>query len=67
MYTEIQEKKLLLKQVQPPSFIGEGTDIEHKAKGWIEQMEDYFNATGTAPSNQAMLGMFRLTGDAKLW
>ncbi|MCO5549328.1 hypothetical protein L7F22_002797 [Adiantum nelumboides] len=30
-------------------------------------MDDYFLAAGTAPENQAMLGMFRLTGDAKLW
>ncbi|MCO5547561.1 hypothetical protein L7F22_044529 [Adiantum nelumboides] len=30
-------------------------------------MDDYFLATGTTPKNQAMLSMFRLTGDAKLW
>ncbi|MCO5553154.1 hypothetical protein L7F22_006675 [Adiantum nelumboides] len=30
-------------------------------------MDDYFLAAQTAPENQAMLGMFRLTGDAKLW
>ncbi|MCO5573943.1 hypothetical protein L7F22_027721 [Adiantum nelumboides] len=30
-------------------------------------MDDYFLAVGTSPKNQAMLGMFQLTGDAKLW
>ncbi|MCO5586196.1 hypothetical protein L7F22_040135 [Adiantum nelumboides] len=30
-------------------------------------MDDYFLAAGTTPKNQAMLGMFRLTGDTKLW
>ncbi|MCO5549345.1 hypothetical protein L7F22_002815 [Adiantum nelumboides] len=30
-------------------------------------MDDYFLAAGIAPKNQAMLGMFCLTGDAKLW
>ncbi|MCO5549082.1 hypothetical protein L7F22_002548 [Adiantum nelumboides] len=30
-------------------------------------MDDYFLAAGTTPKNQAMLGMFSLTKDAKLW
>ncbi|MCO5577610.1 hypothetical protein L7F22_031441 [Adiantum nelumboides] len=30
-------------------------------------MDDYFLAAGTTPKNQAILGMFCLTGDAKLW
>ena len=30
-------------------------------------MDGYFSAARTMPANQAMLGMFRLTGDAKLW
>ncbi|MCO5591351.1 hypothetical protein L7F22_045333 [Adiantum nelumboides] len=30
-------------------------------------MDDYFLAVGTSPKNQVMLGMFSLTGDAKLW
>ncbi|MCO5564214.1 hypothetical protein L7F22_017872 [Adiantum nelumboides] len=30
-------------------------------------MDDYFLAAGTAPENQAMLSMFGITGDAKLW
>ncbi|MCO5556973.1 hypothetical protein L7F22_010528 [Adiantum nelumboides] len=30
-------------------------------------MDDYFLAAGTTPENQAMLGMFRLLGDVKLW
>ncbi|MCO5548553.1 hypothetical protein L7F22_002013 [Adiantum nelumboides] len=30
-------------------------------------MDDYFLAAGTASKKQAMLCMFRLTGDAKLW
>ena len=67
LYTKVQEKKLLLKQMQPPSFCGEGADIERNAEVWIEQMHDYFTVAGTIPANQAMLGMFRLTGDAKLW
>ena len=53
--------------MQPPSFNGEGRDIEKNAKAWIEHMDDYFTAAGTTPANQSMLGMFRLTGDAKLW
>lgn len=67
LYTEVQEKKLLLKQMQPPSFRGEGADIEKNAEAWLEQMDDYFTAAGTTPANQSMLGMFRLTGEAKLW
>ena len=67
LYTEVQEKKLFLKQMQSPSFRGEGADVEHNAEIWIEQMDDYFAAARTAPANQAMLGMFRLIGDAKLW
>ncbi|MCO5574637.1 hypothetical protein L7F22_028426 [Adiantum nelumboides] len=66
-YTEIQEKKLLLKQMQLPSFRGEGDDVEKKAEVWVEAMDDYFIAAKTTPANQRMLGMFRLTGDAKLW
>ena len=67
LYTEVQEKKLLLKQMQPLTFNGEGEDIERNAEVWIEAMDDYFKAAQTAESNRSMLGMFRLTGDAKLW
>ena len=67
LYTKTQEKKLLLKQMQPPSFKGEGGDIEKNAEAWIEHMNDYFAVARTTPANQSMLGMFRLTGDAKLW
>ena len=42
LYIEIQEKKLLLKQMQPPSFKGEGGDIEKNAEAWIEHMDNYF-------------------------
>ncbi|MCO5612091.1 hypothetical protein L7F22_066353 [Adiantum nelumboides] len=65
--TATQEKKLLLKQVQLPTFKGEGPNIERDVEAWIEAMDDYFLAAGSAPKNQAMLGMFRLMGDAKLW
>ena len=67
VYTEVQEKKLLLKQAQPPSFNGEGPKVEQDAEVWVEAMTDYFSAAGTTPSNQSMLARFRLTGDAKLW
>ena len=67
LYTELQEKKLLIKQMQPPTFRGEGTGLEKAAESWIEQMDDYFTAAGTVASNKAMLGMFKLTGEAKLW
>ena len=67
VYTEVQEKKLLLKQAQPPSFNGEGSKVEQDAEVWIEAMSDYFAAAGTTPANQSMLSRFRLTGDAKLW
>ncbi|MCO5558064.1 hypothetical protein L7F22_011640 [Adiantum nelumboides] len=67
LYTATQEKKLLLKQVQLPIFKGEGPNVERNAEAWLDAMDDYFLATGTAPENQAMLGMFRLTRDAKLW
>ncbi|MCO5568600.1 hypothetical protein L7F22_022299 [Adiantum nelumboides] len=67
LYTATQEKKLLLKQVQLPTFQGEGPNIEQDAEAWIEVMDDYFLAVGTAPENQAMLGMFRLSRDVKLW
>ncbi|MCO5612780.1 hypothetical protein L7F22_067050 [Adiantum nelumboides] len=67
LYTEIQEKKLLLKQMQPPSFRGEGDDVEKKAEVCIEAMDDYFIEAKTTTANQSMLGMFQLTGDAKLW
>ncbi|MCO5602660.1 hypothetical protein L7F22_056796 [Adiantum nelumboides] len=67
LYTATQEKKLLLKQVQLPTFKGEGPNIERDAEAWIEAMDDYFLAAGITPANQAMLSMFRLSGDAKLW
>ena len=44
VYTEIQEKKLLLKQAQQPSFNGEGPKVEQDAKVWVEAMSDYFLA-----------------------
>ena len=53
--------------MQSPLFCGEGANVERNAEIWIEKMDDYFAAAGTAPANQAMLGMFRLLGDAKLW
>ena len=67
VYTEVQEKKLLLKQAQLPSFNGEGSKVEQDAEVWIEAMSDYFAAARTTPANQSMLSRFRLTGDAKLW
>ena len=67
LYTELQEKKLLIKQMQPPTFRGEETGLEKAAESWIEQMDDYFTAAGTVASNKAMLGMFKLAGEAKLW
>ncbi|MCO5576354.1 hypothetical protein L7F22_030163 [Adiantum nelumboides] len=53
--------------MQPLFFRGEGDDVEKKAKVWIEAMDDYFIAAKTTPTNQSMLGMFRLIGDGKLW
>ena len=54
--------------MQSPSFRGERTDIERNTEVWIEQMDDYFMAAGGASANQSHAwGMFRLTGDAKLW
>ena len=53
--------------MQPPSFKGEGTEVERDVEAWIEAMDDYFSEAGTTPANQAMLSTFRLTGDAKLW
>ena len=55
LYMEVQEKKLLLKQMQPPSFKGEGTNVEKDAEAWIESIDDYFTTVGTAESNRAML------------
>ena len=46
MYTEVQEKKLLLKQLQPPIFKGEGSAVEKLAD---EQLDDYFNEARIAP------------------
>lgn len=67
LYSEAQEKKLLLKQVQPPTFCGEGKDVERDAEIWMEAMDEYFNTTHTYVGNRAMLGMLKLVGDAKLW
>ena len=67
VYMEIQEKKLLLKQAQPPSFNGEGCKIEQDAEVWVEALPDYFSVVGTTPANQSMLARFRLQGDTKLW
>ena len=67
LYTELQEKKLLIKQMQPPTFRGKGIGLEKAAESWIKQMDDYFTAAGTVASNKAMLGMFKLAGEAKLW
>ncbi|MCO5603400.1 hypothetical protein L7F22_057550 [Adiantum nelumboides] len=67
LYTAVQEKKLLLKQAQPPSFKGEGANVERDAEVWLEAMDDNFKAARTHPQNQTMLAMFRLTGDVKIW
>ena len=67
LYSEAQEKKILLKLTQPPIFKGEGKDVEKDAEVWIEAMDDYFSNAGTTPANQSMLARFRLQGDAKLW
>ncbi|MCO5603942.1 hypothetical protein L7F22_058099 [Adiantum nelumboides] len=67
LYTAPQEKKLLLKQAQPPTFKGEGAHAECDVEAWIEAMEDYFEAGETQPINQTMLAMFCLVGDAKIW
>ena len=67
LYTEVQEKKILLKLTQPPIFKGEGKDIERDAEVWIEAMDDYFSTAGTTAANQSMLARFCLQGNAKLW
>ncbi|MCO5570117.1 hypothetical protein L7F22_023833 [Adiantum nelumboides] len=67
LYTVVQEKKLLLKQAQPPNFKGKRANVERDAEVWLEATDDYFEAAGTHPQNQTMLAMFRLTGDAKIW
>ena len=67
MYTEAQEKKLLLKQFQPQIFKGEGSEVEKLVETWIEQLDDYFNKASTSPVHHAMFGMFKLIGKAKLW
>ena len=54
VYTEVQEKKLLLKQAQLRLFNGEGSKVEQDAKVWIEAMSDYFAATGTRLANQSV-------------
>ena len=53
--------------MQPPSFKGEGTNVEKEAEAWIEAMDDYFIAAGTSTANRSMLALFRLTREAKLW
>ncbi|MCO5572688.1 hypothetical protein L7F22_026447 [Adiantum nelumboides] len=67
LYTAVQEKKLLLRQAQPPNFKGGGVNVERDAEVWLEAMDDYFEAAGTHLQNQTMLAMFRLTGNAKIW
>ena len=68
LYTQrFKEKKILLKMTQPPTFKGEGKDIEQDAEVWIEAMDDYFSTAGTMPANQSMLAQFRLQGNTKLW
>ena len=67
IYTEMQEKKLLLKQMQPPTFKEEGRNVEKEAEVWVEAMDDYFRTTGTSERNRSMLARFRLAEDAKLW
>ena len=67
LYTELQEKKTLLKQMQPTSFKGEGPKIKKEAEIWNESMNDYFSVAGTTPTNQSMLARFCLFGNAKLW
>ena len=53
--------------MQPPTFKGEGKEVERDAEVWLEAMDDYFMAAETSASNSAMLAMFRLSGEAKLW
>ena len=40
LYTKTQEKKLLLKQMQPPAFKQEGKDVERVAKVGLDAMDD---------------------------
>ena len=81
MYTIAQEKKFLLKKFQPPTFKGEGTEVEklvetwlelvetwlELVETWLEQLGNYFNEARTDPANRAMFGMFKLAIEAKLW
>ncbi|MCO5568598.1 hypothetical protein L7F22_022297 [Adiantum nelumboides] len=69
IYCEAEKKLAISALVQwaKPAFKGEGPNIEQDAEAWIEVMDDYFLAVGTAPENQAMLGMLRLSRDTKLW
>ncbi|MCO5572348.1 hypothetical protein L7F22_026101 [Adiantum nelumboides] len=66
-YTAVQEKKLLLKQVQPLNLKGEAANVKRDAKVWLEAMDNYFEVADTHPQNQTILTMFRLTNDAKIW
>lgn len=67
MYTEAQEKKLLLKQFQSPTFTGEGSEVRKLSETWIEQLDDYFSEAGTTPANRAMFKMYKLAHEEKLW
>lgn len=53
--------------MQPPTFKGEGKDIERDVEVWVEAMDDYFHTAHTLAGTRAVLGMFKLVSDAKLW
>lgn len=53
--------------MQPPTFKGEGKDVERNIEVGLEAIEDYFVAAKTFATNKAMMGIFCLSGNVKLW
>ena len=62
-----KDLRTLLKNLQPKSFKGEGTDIPKILEEWIISMEDYFALANYNSIAQGIMGRAKLEGSAKLW
>ena len=59
--------KNLLKNLQPETFTGEGSDVPKDLEHWIMSMEDYFSLAQYNNIAKGIMGRAKVGGSAKLW
>ena len=62
-----KDLKILLKNIQPKIFKGEGTDVPAELEEWMLAMDDYFSLAGYNTLAQGLMGQAKLEGSAKIW